>query len=132
MADSPEDIVRAFYAAWDTDGFGPAFRHFFHDDGVWQNNADPPRIGIDAIMQGVERYLSVFQRPYARVELTGLAASGDVVLTERIEHCESRERDDTYTGHHMAAFTIRDGKILRWADYFDPTDYLNGTALPKG
>jgi limonene-1,2-epoxide hydrolase len=88
-------------------------------------------VGIDQIMDGVGQYLTVFQRPYARVELVNLAVNGDVVLTERVEVCENRDTGDSYTGSHMSAFTLRDGKILRWADYFDPTDYRNGTALPK-
>ena len=65
------------------------------------------------------------------MEITHLAVNGDVVLTERVEHCENRDTADVYVGHHMSAFTLRDGKIVRWTDYFDPTDYKNGTALPK-
>jgi len=128
---TPEESVRAFYDAWDTLGFDGAFRQWFHPDGVWQNNADAPRVGIDAIMDGIAAYLSVFQRPFARVEIVNLAVNGDVVLTERVERCENRDTGDTYVGQHMSAFTLRDGKIERFADYFDITDYRNGAALPK-
>lgn len=126
------DIVRAFYAAWDTEGFGPAFAAFIHPEGVWQNNVDPPKVGLVEVMAGIDQYLTVFRRPYARVELLHLAEDGDIVLTERIEHCENRETGDTYTGRHMSSFAFRDGKIVRFNDYFDPTDYKNGAAVPKG
>ena len=125
------DVVRAFDAAWDTEGFGPAFSGFIHPDGIWQNNVDPPRQGLADVMAGIDQYLQVFQRPYARVELLHLAIDGDVVLTERIEHCENRETGDTYVGRHMSSFEIRDGKIVRFNDYFDPTDYRDGNALPR-
>jgi limonene-1,2-epoxide hydrolase len=131
MPDTPEQIVRTFYEAWDIVGFEAAFRNWFHPEGVWQNNGDPPRVGIDEIMDGVRAYLTMFQRPYATVEVVHLVADGDVVLTERIEHCVNRETNDVYTGHHMASFVLRGGKIARWTDYFDPSDYRNGNALPK-
>ena len=46
-----------------------------------------------------------------------MAAAGDVVLTERIDHIGSG--DVSFPVPVMGVFEVRDGKIARWRDYFD-------------
>lgn len=41
MDSAAEDVVRAFYAAWDTVGFAGAFEQYLASEAVWQNNHDP-------------------------------------------------------------------------------------------
>ena len=54
---------------------------------------------------------------HLRVRSSHLAAAGDVVLTERIDHIGSG--DASFPVPVMGVFEVRDGKIARWRDYFD-------------
>ena len=131
MAD-PEGIVRNFYKAWDSMGFREAFQQYLHPDVVKEDSGFGATPGKAMTMQGLEAYLETFQRPYARVEIHNLAVNGNTVLTERTEYCENRETGDSYTGHLMSVFVIEDGQIIRWADYYDPSSYQFGKAMPRG
>jgi limonene-1,2-epoxide hydrolase len=82
-------------------------------------------------MQGLEAYLETFKRPYARIEIHNLAVNGDTMLTERTETCENRETGDRYVGHLMSVFEVKDGQIIRWADYYDPSSSQYDKSMPR-
>jgi len=127
---TPEEIVLAFYEAWDTVGFAEAYRTWLHPDVTVENPQMPHWKGLDTVMSCLDAYMKVFKRPYAKVEVHHLAVNGNVVLTERTEHNRNEAGDDVYTGQLMTTFVIEDGKIKRWAEYYDITPYQYGAALP--
>jgi len=129
---SPEDIIREFCKAWDTVGFREAFQQYLHPNVIKEDSGFGATSGKELTLQGLEAYIETFKRPYARVEIRNLAANGNTVLMERTEHCENRETGDTYVGHLMSVFVIEDGQIIRWADYYDPSAYQYGKAMPRG
>lgn len=122
--------MRAFYAAWDTDGFEKAYRDFFTDDVVVINPGMPEWKGKEEVMQRLGVYLKAFRRPYAKVDLHHIASNGNIVLTERTEHNRSEDGKDVYTGNLMTRFKIEGDKISEWAEYYDPTPYQFGAAVP--
>jgi limonene-1,2-epoxide hydrolase len=128
---SPEEVVRAFYQAWDSEGFKPAYIRYLAEDCVWENSGFPDCVGKAQTLSLLEMYLTKSKRPYARVEIKNMVSSGNTVLTERVEHCYNKENDDRYTGKLMSVFVVRGGLITRWAEYFDPTDYKSGAAYPQ-
>jgi limonene-1,2-epoxide hydrolase len=129
---NPEKIVRDFYTAMDELGFRAAFEKFLHDDIVKEDTGFGKTTGKVLTMQGLEAYLETFGRAFARIEIHNLAVNGDTVLTERTEYCENRETGDQYIGHLMSTFVIKDDRIIRWADYYDPSAYKYGKAMPRG
>ncbi|MFE3059937.1 nuclear transport factor 2 family protein [Nocardia sp. NPDC059239] len=128
----PEDVVRSFYADWDTLGFRKSYEKHLHPEVTVENTGFPDWHGRDFVLQMLDIYMDAFQRPFGRVEILNMASNGNVVLTERIEHNENRETGDTYSGKLMTTFVIEDGLIKRWAEYYDPAPYKFGAAVPLG
>jgi limonene-1,2-epoxide hydrolase len=55
--------------------------------------------------------------------VTNLAATGDVVLTERVDVFTTAEKSIELPV--MGAFEVRDGKIAAWRDYFDLNQFMS-------
>jgi limonene-1,2-epoxide hydrolase len=127
---TPEAVVRAFYDAWDKVGFEDAYKQFLADDVVVWNPGLGDWKGLDTVLQGLSAYLQAFLRPYASVEIKHIAVNGNVVLTERVETNRSEDGSDTYSSPLMSRFVIEGDKIKQWADYYDPSPYQFGAALP--
>lgn len=129
---TPEDVVRSFYDDWDSLGFRKSYEKHLHPDVTVENTGFPDWHGRDFVLEMLDIYMDTFQRPFARVELHNIASNGNTVLTERTEHNENRETGDVYTGKLMTTFVIEDGLIKRWAEYYDPSPYKFGSAVPLG
>jgi limonene-1,2-epoxide hydrolase len=93
-----------------------SLRPFLADDAVYQNVGMPATVGVEAILANLAAQFGMFPDAYEYV-MKNIAADGDVVLTERLDLIS------TPTGVQgvpvMGTFALRDGKILRWHDYWD-------------
>ena len=91
------------------------FAGFFTVDAVWWNSPWQPIVGREAIREtlrrGAERMTAL---PW---EIKHMAADGDIVLTERIDHFRVGETHISVPC--MGVFELRDGKISAWRDYWD-------------
>ena len=115
MAESDNiDLIRRFCAAWATFDI-PKIMDFFADDAIYHNMPIQPIQGKDAIKSVIEQVVAPFER--TDWEMTHIVASGDVVLTERVDRFISPDR--TLELPVMGIFEIREGKIAAWRDYFD-------------
>jgi limonene-1,2-epoxide hydrolase len=98
-----------------TNGDADEFAGFFTADAVWWNAPWQAIVGRDAIREalrrGAERMTAL---PW---EVRHIAAIGDVVLTERIDHFIAGETRISVPC--MGTFELRDGKIAAWRDYWD-------------
>lgn len=113
-AAAAEQVVRDFCDAFDGRN-AEALRPYFTDDVVYHNIPLEPAVGIDATIAFIDGFFGMCDG--MTIEMVGLAARDDLVLTERI---------DTFTVGEavaplpvMGAFEVRDGKICAWRDYFD-------------
>ena len=104
-----------------------ALRGFLADDAIYQNVGMAASVGVDAIVADLARQLAMFPDSYA-YEMKNIAADGDVVLTERLDFISVP--GGTPVGLPvMGTFVVRNGKIVRWHDYFDlglPGKMLSG------
>ena len=115
MAESDNiELVRRFCAAWANLDI-PKMMDFFTDDAIYHNMPIQPIQGKDAIKSVIEQVVAPFER--TDWEITHIVASGDVVLTERIDRFIGPEK--TVELPVMGIFEIREGKIAAWRDYFD-------------
>jgi limonene-1,2-epoxide hydrolase len=111
---SPEQVVRAELSAWgrlDLD----EIVSYFAADAVWDNVPIGAVSGHDEIRRAVKGYLD--RTTYGDIEVLNLAVTGNVVLTERVDHF-------VYDGGEiharlMGAFEVDGDKIKAWRDYFD-------------
>ncbi len=114
----PEETVRNFCAAWPRLNLEEVMA-YFTDDAIYHNIPLAPLSGRDAVRKTIEGFVKGWQK--AEFELLNIAAAGDVVFTERIDHIDAG-------GKHVdlpvaGVFELRDGKIAAWRDYFDLPTY---------
>jgi limonene-1,2-epoxide hydrolase len=111
----PSNVVRTFCALM-VERDAPALRAFLAEDAIYQNAGMPASVGADAIVANLAGQFAAFPDSY-EYRTINLAADGDVVLTERLDMIA------TPTGVQgvpvMGTFVVRDGKIIRWTDYWD-------------
>ena len=107
-------LVREFCAAFgrrDVD----EILGFFTDDAIYHNIPMPAMTGKPAIRSVLQMFL--VPATFAEFEVLNIAASGDVVLTERIDRFEVGGKKIELPV--MGTFEIAGGKIAAWRDYFD-------------
>ncbi len=116
-------VVRDFCAVWEARD-QQRILDAFTDDGVYHNMPMRPAVGRDAI----KGLLGMILAPAREVtfEIKHIAASGNIVLTERLD--TFKMGDKTVTLPVMGAFEVRDGKIAAWRDYFDLATWTKQTA----
>lgn len=110
------DLIRRFCAAWSRRDMDELLG-YLTEDAVYHNIPMQPVTGHDAIRS----IFGVFLNPSQAIdwEILNVAASGDIVLAERIDRYEMGERKVELPC--VGVFEIRDGKIAAWRDYFDMT-----------
>lgn len=74
-----------------------------------------PRIGPEAAF----KLLNSFREWKIDLDVRAILASGDTVLTERLETFFKPGSSDGHELPVMGAFKLKDGKVIEWRDYFD-------------
>jgi limonene-1,2-epoxide hydrolase len=121
---APADVVHSFIAAWNANDLERVVAHL-HPEVFYHNVPVAPIIGRDA----VRSYLfgkGGFE--WVDWKLLAIAASGNKVLTERIDDFGIGGRDISLP--LMGIFEIEDGLIRAWRDYFDMAMYRGLLELP--
>jgi limonene-1,2-epoxide hydrolase len=97
---------------------------FLDDDAVYHNMPMAPVRGKAAIRM----VLDMFLKPAQSVEfvMLNLAASGNTVLTERLD--KFRIGDRAVDLPVAGVFEVEGGKITSWRDYFDMATWTKQTS----
>lgn len=119
MADNAA-VIRAFIAAWsrlDVD----ELLSYFTSDGTYHNMPIAPVSGHEALRPFITGFIAGWAS--TTWEVLHLAASGDLVVAERID------RTTTHDGKAInlpccGVFEMEGGKIKVWRDYFDMNTYM--------
>jgi limonene-1,2-epoxide hydrolase len=111
---SAENVVRDFCAAASTRD-PEVLRSFLADDVVYHNIPMEPAEGIEAAMAIIIMFVGMCDS--LEFEVHHLATDGTTVLTERTDTFTIKGK--TAPLRVMGAFTVTDGKITAWRDYFD-------------
>ena len=91
------------------------FASYFCEDAVWWNSPWKPVKGRDAIRETLHKGAQKMKAmPW---EIRHIAAEGDVVMTERVDHFLVGEKQVSVPC--MGIFELREGKIAAWRDYWD-------------
>jgi len=117
----PTTVVRAFFAALEDRAIKQAL-DLADDRIVWRNTSLPTVRGklVAWLLKGMDRDWMGF-----RADFHHIAASGDVVLTERTDYLRigPLEVDFWVCG----TFELKDGRIVLWHDHFSWGNVLGGT-----
>jgi limonene-1,2-epoxide hydrolase len=97
------------------------------DDFVWENIGLPTCNGREAAQQFLVGFAQAIPLAGLKVETLAIAAQGNKVITERIDHFIDA------TGAVLASVPLAgvlevaaDGRISAWRDYFDPRPFVGG------
>ena len=121
---NPETIVRRFCEAA-TRRDAAELSGFFSEDAVYHNIPIDPVRGPAAIRAMLESFMG--PASHAEFEIKGIAAHGNLVLTERVDRFVVNGKPVALPV--MGAFEVRaDGKITAWRDYFDLAQFTKQLA----
>ena len=120
MPGSNEDVIRAVLTSWGEglEAAAAATREHFADDCVWEQTSLPTTTGPEEAAQFL---LSMGDMGFSAIEVEyrNVAASGDVVCTERVDHILRADGSRAGSFPVVGVTEFRDGKISSWREYFD-------------
>jgi limonene-1,2-epoxide hydrolase len=120
---TPIEIVTDFCAAFDRLDWN-RIHALLADDIVYHNIPMEPVHGLEAFKAAY----AAFPVSEARFEIHHIAASADVVLTERTDRFLLAGKPIVI--RVMGVFEIRDDKIAVWRDYFDLAQFAGQMPAP--
>jgi limonene-1,2-epoxide hydrolase len=114
-----EKLVRDFLGAWE-DRDVEIICGAFADNAVYHNVPVAPITGIAGIRTIFQAFLDAFAE--AKLDIVTLAAEPGLVLAERIDYFTMNDGRKVVLPVN-GVFEVRDGKIVRFSDYFDLADF---------
>ena len=127
MSSSAERVVTDFLAAWER-GNIDEIMGFFAADAVYHNIPVPAVHGAPAIREAFLGFAKLMDSIV--LENLNVAANGNVVFTERIDHF--RWKGKSLALPVAGVFEVRGGKITAHRDYFDYQTWMRATGIPLG
>jgi limonene-1,2-epoxide hydrolase len=110
-----EEVVRAELEAWSSLDVDQIMAHFAPDATWLPGFGFPTSYGYEAIRRAVEGFVKAMTSCHN--EIIHLAVTGNVVLTERVDHLIIDGK--TLDAPGMGSFEVSGDKITAWRDYFD-------------
>ena len=126
-----EEEVREFYAAWGTsfEAMCAAFESTFSEDCRWDQRPLLLTTGIDPALGFLRRSRRLFGLETVDVDIQRLAAQGDVVICERIDHLRRRSGSLIASAPVTGVMEFKDGKLVYWREYYDSALFLKDAAM---
>ena len=125
MSQNAEQIVRDFLSEMGTrEGLISAIEKHCADSCKWENTGLPTAENKAAMLATMQGFIDGFQLDRMVVEFVAIAANGNTVLTERIDHLERADGSKIIALPVSGTLEVKDGKLVRWSDYFDPRPFL--------
>lgn len=124
---TPTETVSKFLDLWDRPGgLANAMRDYFTPDAVWENHGFVTSTGIDEAIGVLTGFGQTPDTLVMRVDTLAIAAQGQKVLTERIDHFVGADGKPSLSFPVMGIFEVTaDGKISAWRDYFDTKGFAD-------
>jgi limonene-1,2-epoxide hydrolase len=116
----PIEIARTFFAHWNANRIAEAIG-MLSEDVLYDNVPFPKIIGRENVRK-FHADFGIGQAFFVDWTVTNIAASGDVVLNERLDVFRHRD-GGSITLPVMGTITVRGEEISVWRDYFDPADF---------
>ena len=119
MADNIETI-RNFIKDWSSLD-AARLASYFTEDGTYHNMPIAPVSGRD----NVEKFIAGFIASWTTTQwdLLNIAASGDVVIAERVDRTTTSNGDVDLPC--VGVFEMENGRIKVWRDYFDMATFTS-------
>jgi limonene-1,2-epoxide hydrolase len=118
---TPIDTVSAFFARFSEgkEGLYDSIRRWFTPETVWDNVGLAVTTGPQQAIELAKQFEQQMGVSSVVIEVRAIAATGNQVLTERIDHLMAADGTERWGAGVMGTFEIENGKIVAWRDYFD-------------
>jgi limonene-1,2-epoxide hydrolase len=114
------DLVTRFLKAWEPAyGFRKAMPEFLTADVEYENVGVTDTRGLEDAVTTIEGFVQGLGFASMMVQMRSMAASGNIVLTERVDDLYDAQGRRLASLRVMGVFEVRDGRIAAWRDYFD-------------
>jgi len=121
VSDSPESVVRRFFAAW-ADPQPDKLGRFFHEDAVWVDGPQGVRHGADAIRAELAAQRKAVGG--VAVDVTTMLSDGRTVMVEQVSN--SNIGGNPISAPVMAVFELdAGGRIEQWREAYDLTSVMD-------
>ncbi len=124
MSQDPESVVRAFFAQLSCGQMLEAIEQYMTPDCIWENTGLPTAPNREVITQMMKAFIDGYAMTALVIDVQTLAVTGDAVLTERIDHMDGAGGKRMLSFPLAGVLRVRDGRIYKWSDYFDPRPLL--------
>jgi limonene-1,2-epoxide hydrolase len=123
---TPVEIVTQFLQASSGNGerMEAAVRAAFTSDTVWENVGIATTVGPDQAIAYAHQAEQMLGYASIDIETLHIAGAGNAVLTERIDRLLAADGREVASIRLMGVFEVKDGRIIRWRDYFDTAALL--------
>jgi limonene-1,2-epoxide hydrolase len=120
VAGTNEDVIRAVLDSWGVgiEAAQAATRQHFTDDCRWEQTGLPTTTGGEEAAQMLGS-MSTMGFSAIAVDYRNVAATGDVVCTERVDWLVRPDGSRVGPLPVVGITEFRDGKISSWREYFD-------------
>jgi ketosteroid isomerase-like protein len=130
MSPDNVEIVRSIYAAWERDGF-PTPSELLDPEIEYVNPAgavEPgTRRGLEAFHRAVQKVLEGWET--WQMEPEAFESAGDQVAVVVRYRARGRESGVEVEGRESALWTLRDGRVVRYAWFHGPADAFEAAGL---
>ena len=125
---APLDVVANFLNSCTKDrgSFHDLVRRHFTAETVWENVGLSVTTGPDEAIGLMDQFEAKMGIAGLTVDTLTIAASGNKVLTERIDYFWKANGDSAGQLRVMGIFEVAGDKIVSWQDYFDTAAFSNG------
>ena len=101
-----------------------AIEKYMTPDSIWENTGLPTAPNREVITQMMKAFIDGYAMTALVIDVQTLAVTGDAVLTERIDHMDGAGGKRMLSFPLAGVLRVRDGRIYKWSDYFDPRPLL--------
>jgi len=125
---TPTETVENFLKACATskEGMAQAFRDYFTPDAIWENVGLMTTTGPEEAIGLMANFEAQLGCVTMVVDNLAIAAQGNKVLTERVDHLLKADGSEAMAARVMGIFEVENGKITAWRDYFDTAGMAGG------
>ena len=133
-ANEKKDYVLQFFRSWERGTFNDlqeSYRKYLASDVLYENSGAPACHGIDEAVALIESVclLKSMDIQTIKVEMCAIAVEGDLVFTERIDYHYNATGEAVLVPYICGVMVFKDDKIVRWSDYFDPTEFVRALEI---
>jgi limonene-1,2-epoxide hydrolase len=125
---TPTETVEAFLGACaaSKEAMADAFRSYFTPDTIWENVGMMTTTGPEEALAIMDQFEAQLGCVTMVVDNLAIAAQGNKVLTERVDHLLKADGSEAMAARVMGIFEVENGKITAWRDYFDTAGMAAG------